>query len=300
MFTLQLIFLSSIGLIGLLGNWLLILAIQRKTYHHQETQRLPVSASNSSLLRPKSSFSTQVVRPPLLPSARSSISTFDKYILALLVNDIFTCNLLLPLRLIELTEGLPCVFLCFTLKFFERLTTIAELIVITLLIITSLIYFTKKRIFHKHLSVIGILVLSPLIIIYVAPSLIYLDTSESNSMNLPTCRESFLHMSVTSSKTLNILSCLLTYLLLIAHAILLFKMKWAIKKYTLNSLKRLTEARRATRHRPPEIYLADQVICSSFSRKFDRNYFLYFKAKSFRCNKSSFRLYSIIKCIDCR
>lgn len=262
MFTLQLILLSSIGLIGFLCNWLLILAIQRKTYHHQETQRLPATNTNPSLLRPKLSMSNQVIRPPLLPSAQSSISTFDKYILALLVNDIFACNLLLPLRLIELTEGLPCIFLCFILKFFEKFTTVTEIIILTLLIITSLIFFTKTRLFNKRLSLMGILVMSPLAIIYIGPSLTYLDVSDVDlisASSVPSCRQIFLHISLTTYKTLNILSCLFTYLLLVLHAILLYRMKWAIKNYTMNSLKRLTEARRATRNHPPEIFLNEQV-----------------------------------------
>jgi hypothetical protein len=260
MFTMHLILLILIGFVGILFNWLLILAIQRKTYHHQEVDSLSTPVTNMTLLRPHASISTQIVRPPLLPSMRSSISTFDKYILAFLVNDILTCNILLPLRFIEISQGLPCIFLCFLLKFLEKLTTITELVIITLLIITSLIFFTKKRLVTRQLLLIGLLAMTPLIIIYLATALTHFDIDEfAWDRTLPSCKQIFIYMTVTTQKTLNILCCLITYSLLCLHLILLMKMKWAIKTYTLNSLKTMTEAATLTRTIQQDVSLFEQV-----------------------------------------
>jgi hypothetical protein len=122
MFAIQLILLALIGFIGIIFNWLLILAIQRKTYHYQESHRIPSPVTTVSLLQqPSPSINGEIIRSPLLPSPRSSISSFDKYILAFLINDIFVCNFVIPLRFIDISQGLPCVFLCFILKLFEKL-----------------------------------------------------------------------------------------------------------------------------------------------------------------------------------
>jgi hypothetical protein len=270
MFTLQLVLLVVIGLIGIIFNWLLILAIQRKTYHYQESHRIPSPVTNMSLLRPNPSLSGQTIRPPLLPSLRSPISTFDKYILAFLINDIVVCNFVLPLRFIDISQGLPCAFLCFILKFFEKLTTIIEIIIITLLIITTLIFFCKKRLATSKLCLICFFIMTPLIIIYLATTLTYLDVNEYEyNERPPSCKQIFVYINVTTQKTLNIICCLITYLIIFIHFILLIKMKWAIKKYKRNSLKHITEAAILTRNVQQEISLFDQVSAQKmfFSRK---------------------------------
>ena len=260
MFIIQIFLLALVALLGLLFNWLLILAIQRKTYHHQDAQRIATPTTNMTLLRPNASLSMQLLRPPSLPSIRSSISTFDKYVLAFLINDVFTCNLLLPLRLIDLSEGLPCIFLCFVMKLWERLSMVTELVIITLLIITSLFFFTKKHLVTDKLSLICFILMIPLIIIYLIPTLTQFDLDESgSSYRPPSCKQIFLYISYSTYQILNLLCCLITYSLLFLHLILLWKVKSAVKKYTVNSLKTITELATLTRNMQQENSLVDQV-----------------------------------------
>ena len=262
MFGVDVFLLASIGLIGILFNWLLILAIQRKTYHYQEAHRSPTPVTNMSLLRPHISPNAQTIRPPLLPSIRSSISPFDKYILAMLINDILSCNFLLPLRLIDLSQGLPCIFLCFLVNVLEKLITVSEIVILTLLIITSLLFFAKKRLVTTKLSLFCLFVMSPLIVMYLTTTLVYFDIYESESnRRAPSCKQTYSYITLSTFRTLNILCCLITYGLVLLHFILLMKMKWAIKKYTLNSLKSITEAATLTRNNQQEILLFDQVSC---------------------------------------
>ncbi|CAF0981746.1 unnamed protein product [Rotaria sp. Silwood1] len=267
MFMVQLILLALIGLIGVTCNWLLILAIQRKTYHHQEFNRIPTPATNMTLLRANSSLSGQMIRPPLLPPSRSSISTFDKYILAFLINDIFVCNFVIPLRFIDIYQGLPCAFFCFILKFFEKLTTIIEIIIINLLLVTSLVYFCKKHLATTKLYFLCLFIMTPLIIIYLTTTLTHLDINEYESeQRPPSCKQTFIYINKTTYKTLNIICFLITYVIIFIQFILLIRMKWAIKIYKQNSLKSITEAATLTRTVQQEMSLLDQNSNENINR----------------------------------
>ena len=264
MFMIQLILLTLIGLIGITFNWLLILAIQRKTYHYQESHRIPSPVVNISLLRPNPSISGHGIRPPLLPASRSSISTFDKYILGFMINDIFVCNFIIPLRFIDISQGLPCAFLCFILRLFEKLTTIIEIIIINLLLITSLIFFYKKHFSTAKLSFLCLFIMTPLIIIYLATTLTYIDINENDyEQRPPSCKQIYTSIAATTYKTFNILSCLTTYLIILIQLILLIKMKSAIKLYKQNSLSTVTEVATLTKNAQQEISLFDQVSIES-------------------------------------
>lgn len=242
-FILHIVLLTLIGLTGITFNWLLILAIQRKTYHYQYSHKIPSPKTNKSLLRPQRSLTAQTIQPPLLPSIRSSISTFDKFILAFLINDIFVCNFLLPLRFIDIIQGLPCGFLCFMFKFFEKLTTVIELIIVNLLLISTLYFFWKKRLLTQKLWFILILFMIPIIISYLIPTITFIDIEEDQQKNrLPTCKQIFIYINVTTLKTLNIFSCLTTYLFIFINFILIIQTKSAVKVYKKNALKSLTEA----------------------------------------------------------
>ncbi|CAF1491126.1 unnamed protein product [Adineta steineri] len=268
MFTIQLIFLASIGLIGIIFNWLLILAIQRKTYHHQDHHRVPSPTTNMSLLRSTQPTHGQMIQPPILPAARSSISTFDKYILAFLINDVFVCNFIIPLRFIDISQGLPCVFLCFILKFFEKLTTIIEIVIINLLIITALSFFYKKRLSTTKLSFLCLFLMTPLIIIYLSTTLTYLDINEYEyEQRPPSCKQIFLYIHTTTYKTLNIISCIITYLIIFIQFILLIRMKYSIKKYKQNSLKSVNETANITKNIQQEILLFDQNNLENINRR---------------------------------
>lgn len=260
------ILLALVGLVGLIFNWLLILAIQRKTYFYHEAFRSDVQVTNTPLLRPKSSSTGLLPRQPLLPSKRSSFSTFDKHILAFLFNDILTCNFLLPLRLIDLCQGLPCVFFCFALKFFEKLSIIMELVILTLLIITSLLFFSRKYNVTKNVYLIIVLVMSPLILLYLTSTLTALDVYESDSdaNSQVSCKLTFVYINMSTVKLSTVVCVFVTYLLLIVHVILLTKMKWAIQNYTLTSLKTITEASTYTRNHQQEVALLDQVDSSDY------------------------------------
>ncbi len=258
MFILQLSLLILIGIIGIIFNWLLILAIQRKTYHYQYSHRIPSPKTNKSLLRPHTSVSGQIIQPPLLPSVRSSTSIFDKFILTFLINDIFVCNFLLPLRFIDISQGLPCGFLCFIFKFFEKLTTTIELVTINLLLISSLFFFWKRRLLTTKLWFILILFMIPFIISCLITALNYIDIDEDEYNNRPpSCKQTFIYINITTQKTLNIFSCLITYFFIFLNFILLIKTKWAIKLYKQNALKNLTEAAISTRNEPS---LSERVI----------------------------------------
>ncbi|CAF0849999.1 unnamed protein product [Rotaria sordida] len=244
MFYFELFLLPIIGFIGIMFNWLLILAIQRKTYYYQSSQRNPAPIVNKSLLQVHASFSGQINHPPLLlPSVRSSISTFDKFILAFLINDIFVCNFLLPLRLIEILRGLPCGFLCFIFKFFEKLTTIIELIIINLLLITSLIFFWKQRLLTTKLWVILFIFMLPILISGFLTTLTYIDVEEYEVNNRPpSCKQTFIYIDLVTHKTLNTFCCIITYFMIFMNFILLIKTKCAIKSYKKRALKTLTES----------------------------------------------------------
>ena len=257
MITLQLSLLIVIGIIGIIFNWLLILAIQRKTYHYQHAHRIPSPTTNKSLLRPQTSISTHV-QPPLVPSVRSSISIFDKFILAFLINDIFVCNFLLPLRFLDLIHGLPCGFFCFLFKFFEKFSSTIELIIISLLLITSLIYFWKKRLLTRKLWFILIILMFPILISCLITSITYIDVEEFELNNRPpTCKQTFIYINITTERTLNIFCCLLTYFMIFINFLLLIRTKYAIKLYKKTSLRSLTEAAVSTKNDLP---LTEQVI----------------------------------------
>ena len=250
---LQLVLLSSIALIGLISNWLLILAIQRKTFHYQQSQQFPNSSiiTKSSLLRPQSSISGQFYRAPLLPSSRSSTSIFDKFILAFLVNDVFVCNFLLPLHIIDLIVGLPCGFLCFIFKFGEKLTTIVELILINLVLISSLFFFIKKHLLTSRIWFICFLLTIPLVVSYLSHSLAYLEIDEYG-LNTPlsTCKQTFYFINNSTQESLNIFSCSITYAIILINFLLLIKMKSAIKIYQLHQLESFSETSQLTRSEP--------------------------------------------------
>lgn len=261
MFILQISLLILVGIIGIIFNWLLILAIQRKTYHYQHSNRIP-SPMNMSILRSNSLSNRKMIHLPLLPSVRSSISIFDKFILAFLINDIFVCNFLLPLRILDLTQGLPCGFLCFLFKFFEKFTTTSELIIINLLLMTSLIHFWKKRLLTTKFWFLLFLFMTPILSTCLIPTLTYLEVDESDSQNRSsTCRQTFIYVSVTTEETLNIFCCLITSLMILINVILIIKTKWAIKVYKQNALKSLTEGVLSLKN---EIPLVEQVTLTFF------------------------------------
>lgn len=263
MFTIQLILLTIIGLIGIIFNWLLILAIQRKTYHHQETHRMTTPTSNPTLLQEtKASTHRPTLRPPLSPSSRSSISLFEKYILAYLVNDIIVCNLLIPLRFIELYQGLPCVFFCFLWKFFERLTAIIEILISNFLLLTSLLFFYKKYLAMSQFYLLHLLLIIPLILIYLLPTLTYFDVQEYPlNQRQASCQQIYTFITRSTTESLNILCCFLTYLILLLQYLLVGRMKHAIRKYKQTSLKNLNETANITRNLQQEI---DQVRINHF------------------------------------
>lgn len=260
MFTVQLILLGLVGFIGVVCNWLLILAIQRKAFHHQDSNRSPTPVTNKSILRTNSSISGQMIRPPLLPSFRSSISTFDKYILAFLINDIFVCNFVIPLRFLDLYQGLPCGFFCFILKLFEKLTTINEIVIITLLLVTSLLYFCKKHLATTKLYFLCLSLMTPLIITYLTTTLTHLEVNESEyEQHPPSCKQTFIYINKSTYKSLNMTCFIITYLIIFIQFLLVIRMKWAIKKYQENNLKIISEAANLTRNVQQEISLFDQV-----------------------------------------
>ncbi|CAF2485602.1 unnamed protein product [Rotaria sp. Silwood2] len=272
MLYLQLFLLPIIGFIGIMFNWLLILAIQRKTYYYQYSQRNPSPTANKSILQVHSSFSGHIIQPPLLlPSVRSSISTFDKFILAFLINDIFVCNFLLPLRLIEILKGLPCGFLCFILKFFEKLTTIVELIIIDLLLITSLIFFWKQRLLTTKLWFILFTFMLPILIGGFLTTLTYIDVEEYDLNNRPpTCKQSFIYIDLITQKSLNIFCCVITYFMIFMNFILLIKMQFAIKAYKKRTLRSLTEAAVAGKTESP---MSELTTNDNYNRRRSMYYF---------------------------
>ena len=263
MFTIELILLTSIGLIGIIFNWLLILAIQRKTYHHQETHRVTTPTVNLTLLQEtNASTHRPTIRPPLSPSSRSPISLFEKYILAYLVNDIIVCNFLIPLRFLELFQGLPCVFFCFLWKFFERLTAIIEILISNFLLLTSLLFFYKKYLAMSQFYLLHLLLIIPLILIYLIPTLTYFDVQEYPlNQRPPSCQQIFTFITRNTTQILNTLGCFLTYLILILQFLLVGRMKQAIRKYKQTSLKNLNETANITRNIQQEI---DQVRINHF------------------------------------
>ena len=267
MLILQIFFLILVGLIGIVFNWLLILAIQRKTYHYQQFNRIP-SPMNMSILRSNSVSNRNTIHLPLLPSVRSSISIFDKFILAFLINDIYVCNFLLPLRILDMTQGLPCGFLCFLFKFLEKFTTTSELIIMNLLLITSLIHFWKKRILTTKFWFIIFLLMTPVVFSCLITTLTYLEIDDTNHPNRSsTCRQTFVYVHVTTERTLNIFCCLVTSLIILINVILLIKTKWAIKVFKKNALKSLTEGVLAPRNDVSPI----DTVTLKFSRLFHRS-----------------------------
>ena len=250
MILLQVSLLSLLALIGLISNWLLILAIQRKTFHYQQSQQFPNASTSAkpSILRPQASISGQLHHAPLLPSSRSSISIFDKFILAFLVNDVFVCNFLLPLHIIDLLVGLPCGFLCFILKFGEKLTTISEVIIINLVLISSLIFFLKKRLLTSKIWFVCFLSTVPIVLSYLSHSLAYLEIDEyGHNTPLSTCKQTFYFITTATQESLNIFSCSITYAIILINFLLLVKMKSAIKTYQLHTLETFTETAQLTR-----------------------------------------------------
>ncbi|CAF1603278.1 unnamed protein product [Rotaria magnacalcarata] len=268
MFAIHLILLVLVGVIGITFNWLLILAIQRKTYHYQEPCRISTPVSSKKLLQANSSINGQIIRQPLLPASRSSISTFDKYILAFLINDIMVCNFIIPLRFIDLHQGLPCGFFCFVLKFLEKLTTIIEIVIITLLLVTSLLYFCKKHLATTKLYFICLILMSPLIITYLTTTLTHIDISEYEyEQRPPSCKQTYIYINKSTYRSLNMACCFMTYLIIFIQFLLLIKMKYAIKKYKQSNLKILSEAANLTRNAQQEISLFDQNTNENMNRR---------------------------------
>lgn len=250
MLLVQLSYLVLFGILGMIFNWLLILAIQRKTYYYQYSHRLPSPTTTKSLLRPQKSLNKQV-ETPLLPSIRSSISIFDRFILAFLINDTFVCNFLLPLRFLDLYQGLSCGFLCFLYKFIEKFSTSIELIIITCLLISTLYYFWKNSLLTPKLWLILLAFMLPNLFSCLLPTLTFIDTNESEENHLPpTCKQTFFYIHATTEKTVKIFSCLLTFLMILINLILLIRLKYAIRSYKKRSLKILTEAAVSTKPEP--------------------------------------------------
>ncbi|CAF1099810.1 unnamed protein product [Adineta ricciae] len=263
---LQLYLLAVTGFIGIIFNWLLVLAIQRKIYHYQHSNRLAAPVSTKSLLRTQTSLTGHNVQPPVLPSVRSSVSMFDKFILAFLINDIFVCNFLLPLRLLDLAQGLPGGFLCFILKFFEKLSTIIELIIISLLLITTLIFFWKKRLITTKLWIILFLCIVPVLCSCLMTAFTFIDVEEYEQRNRPpTCKQTYIFMNVSTQKNCNTFCCLITYVVVFMNFILLIKTRHAIQIYRQNTLKTLTEAAMTTSKNDSSLY--DQNSTESSYRR---------------------------------
>jgi hypothetical protein len=175
---------------------------------------------------------------------------FDKFILAFLINDIFVCNLLLPLRFIDISQGLPCGFLCFMFKVFEKLTATIELIIINLLLITSLIFFWKKRLLTPKLWMILFIIMIPILISSLITTLTYVDVDVDEyqyNNRPPSCKQTFTFINISTQKTLNSLSCVITYFIIFINFLLLIKMRWAIGVYKKTALRSLTEAAMTTR-----------------------------------------------------
>ena len=261
-FTDELISLALIAFVGIFFNWLLVLAIQRKTYYYQQTHRTIIAATTVPLLRRQTSASsTSTFRQPFLPTSRSTISSFDKYVLAFLINDILTCNFLLPLRLVDLSQGLPSVFLCFLMKFFEKLSIITELVVLTLLIVSSFLFFSREQTVKRNIYLLILLLMTPLIILYFVTTLTWLDVYESDidGQSQVSCKRTFAHVNVGTSKTLTMLCAVFTYTLLLLHLALITRMKSAIRNYTMNTLKTFTEASSFTRNNQADTVPFDQV-----------------------------------------
>ena len=236
MFLLQLSFLILIGLIGLISNWLLVLAIQRKTYHHQH------SYQTINAVRTQPSFSVQLSQVPVLPSVRSSISIFDKFILAFLINDILVCNILIPLRALDLSLGLPCAFLCFTLKLTEKLTMVVELTILNLLLISSVIFYCRNRFLTTRLWFLSFILMSPIILSYVSTALTHLDVDENGRENrVSTCKQTFIYINSSTEYSMSVFSCSATYVILVLDFFILLRMKSAIKVYQREALEGLTD-----------------------------------------------------------
>ena len=152
----------------------------------------------------KSSLSSTTCAIQPLPP-RSSVLAFDKLVLALLVNDIFVCNILLPLHLIDILKDLPCEFLCLLLKISERSTSTIELIIIHLLLMRSLIFFWRKRLLTMKLCLISLIFMLPILITCFLTALRYSD-EEKNELNYrqSTCKQTNDYINLTTQKILNI------------------------------------------------------------------------------------------------
>ncbi|CAF0946563.1 unnamed protein product [Didymodactylos carnosus] len=254
----ELIIVGLIGLIGFIFNWLLILAIQRKTYYYQQHQRLhqitgtgttPVTTpfiTHSSISTLNGLQQAAVEGGAHIQSTKTS--TLDKFILSLLINDIFVCNFLIPLHLIDLSSGLPCDFLCYTSKFIEKLSTVIELVIITLLIITSFFYFSKKRFKSlKHQPAIericfcSIILLLPLVGIYIAGTFsVTANEQQYLKINRSSCQKTYVYIQESTQTTLNWLCFIFTYLIASFDLILLIKIKLSIKNWTLRNVKNVS------------------------------------------------------------
>jgi len=272
MVVVQLTYLIVFGIFGMIFNWLLILAIQRKTYQYQSAHRLPTPTTTKSVLQPQQSINTQV-QTPLLPSIHSSISVFDQFILSLLINDIVVCNFLLPLRCLDLYQGLSCGFLCFLYKLIEKLSITVELVIITSLLMSTLYYFWKSSLLTRRLWLILLLFMLPNLVSCLLPTLTFIDINESEeNQSPPTCKQTFIYLHATTEKTLKIFSCLLTFLMILINLILLIRMKYAIRSYKKTSLRILTEAVVSTKPEPSISEQVENYFCSFFLNAFS---FLY-------------------------
>jgi hypothetical protein len=105
----------------------------------------------------------------------------------------------------------------------------------------------------------------PIITGYLLTTLNYMDVEEYAYNNVtPTCKQTFIYINRTTHQTLNIFSCLITYIIIFINFILIIKIKLSIKLYKRNSLRGLTEAAMKARN---EAALTEQVIFIIFYLK---------------------------------
>jgi hypothetical protein len=102
--------------------------------------------------------------------------------------------------------------------------------------------------------------MTPLIIIYLAPTLTQLDINENEyEQHPPSCKQIFLYIHQTTYQTLNMSCCLITYFIIFIQFILLIRMKYAIRKFKKNSLENITDVANLTRNVQQELSLCDPV-----------------------------------------
>ncbi|CAF0755188.1 unnamed protein product [Didymodactylos carnosus] len=255
---LQISIVSVIGILGFIFNWLLILAIQRKSYYYQQHQHLHqlTGSSSTPVTTPFIAHSSITALNSLQQAAATVAAShlqptktpkFDTFIFSLLINDIIVCNFLIPLRLIDLSTGLPCDFLCYTSKFIEKLSAVIEHVIITLLIITTFFYFSKTRFKSlKHQPSISricfffIILSLPLIGMYVAGTFsITVNEQQNLKIDRSSCKKTYVYIQESTQATLNWLCFLSTYVISGFDLLLLIKIKLSSKNWTLKNVRNL-------------------------------------------------------------